>query len=78
MANNGPLQILHISCPLGVNQELNASLLVYDYPSAQYAPCSDWEGNMALGGAVGGIMASTPIFFDLLVPADASSSQEFG
>ena len=63
------LEVL-IQCPFvnvtrSYNEALNASIVYKDSPKAQYAPCQSWEGNRALEGAVGDIMATTPIGFYL-------------
>ena len=54
---------LIVSC--SYNEALNASIVYQDTPKAQYAPCQSWVGNKALEGAVGDIMATTPIGFYL-------------
>ena len=71
---------LFIGCPVGgYNEQLNASLVYYDYPTAQYAPCASWVGNTATEGAVGNVMATTPIMFNLVYeppPRAALPSEE--
>ena len=59
-----PLDVpLDVSC--SYNEAFNASIVYQDTPKAQYAPCQSWLGNKALEGAVGDIMATTPIGFYL-------------
>ena len=58
------------SCPspppyLRYLQSLNASLVYFDRPEAQYCPCTSWTGNAALAGAVGEVASSSPMVFYL-------------
>ena len=46
-------------------QSLNASLVYFDRPDAQYCPCNSWTGNEAFNGAVGEVASSSPMIFYL-------------